>query len=68
MKRKHIKRTADEYFAKAIAFEECAEHLGMAWADNEIELIEGDMLANTFREQAKHWRKLGQQRLPSNVK
>ena len=61
------KRTADECFAKAEAYEECAEHLGMEWADSLLERDAGNELAKTLRNRAEHWRKIGQQRRPSNA-
>lgn len=52
-------RTADEYFAKAEAYDECAGHLDMSWTDDPLERTAGERLQKTLRARAAHWRKVG---------
>lgn len=54
--------TAEECFAKAQAYEECAEHLGLEWTDDVLERNAGDAIARSLTKRAKHWRKIGQNR------
>lgn len=62
------KLTADECFARAEAFEECAEHLTMAWTDNPMERKAGEIVEKSLRIRVKKWRKLGRQRAVPNAK
>jgi hypothetical protein len=56
------KLTAEECFAKAQAYEECADHLDLDWSENELELKAGDRLKVTLRIRCNKWRKLGRDR------
>jgi hypothetical protein len=48
--------TAERMHARALALEECAEHLGLDWTDHADERQEGNQLADMLREEATAWR------------
>ena len=56
------KLTAEECFAKAEAYEECAEHLAMDWTDDSMERRAGQQVEKILRIRAKKWWKLGRKR------
>jgi hypothetical protein len=56
-----MKRTAEECFAKAEAYDECAGHLDQSWTDDPLERKAGEKLQTMLRARAEHWRKMGRQ-------
>jgi hypothetical protein len=62
------KLTADECFARAEAYEECADHLALEWTADPVEKQAGEKVESALRIKVKKWRALGQQRTRPNVK
>jgi hypothetical protein len=55
-----------ECFARAEAYEECAEHLTLSWTDDPVEREAGEIVEKALRMRVEKWRALGRKRLPSN--
>jgi hypothetical protein len=53
------KLTANQCFARARAYEACADHLALSWTDDDLELIEWNKLESRFRQLAEEWRNNG---------
>jgi hypothetical protein len=62
------KLTAEECFARAEAYEECADHMALGWTDDPMEKQAGERVEVSLRIRVKKWRALGQQRTRPNVK
>ena len=61
------KLTSHECFARAEAYNECADHLEMEWTDDPLEREEGVKLITAFMERAAYWRSEGQKRRNQHV-
>lgn len=53
----------DECFARAEAYEECAEHLTMDWTDDPVEREAGRLVEKALRIRVEKWRALGRKRM-----
>lgn len=60
------KLTAEECFARAEAYEECADHLALDWTNDPVERQAGERVEAALRILVKKWRALGQQRTRPN--
>lgn len=60
------KRTAEECFATAEAYESCADHLELEWTDDPLERKAGEQLQGELRDRAEHWRQIGRQKRTPN--
>jgi len=47
--------TAAQWEARAIAAEECADHLQQTWTDDPVEREQGEVLEAQLRKMAKRW-------------
>lgn len=57
------KLKSEECFARAEAYEECAEHLTLAWTHDPVEREAGRMVEKALRIRVEKWRALGRKRL-----
>lgn len=57
------KLTPEECFAKAEAYQECADHIGMHWTDDPLEIKFGKQLELNFRKRYQKWHSIGRKRM-----
>ena len=59
--------TPEECFAKAEAYQSCADHMELYWTDNPLERKAGELLSKALYARVEHWRNIGRMRNTSNT-
>lgn len=54
--------TGEQCLAKALVFEECADHLELHWTDDPLEYKMGIVFAKKLHKRAAHWKQLARLR------
>ena len=62
-----MKLTAEECFAKAEVYDQCAEFLHSEWTDDETEWILGKKISDGFRKMSIKWTRKGHQRMKNET-